>query len=131
MPEWLVTFVEPHTKNGVSTAARPVTLAYHSLLNRTNRVDTHAGLYIVHPKSVHRGYKYPRHTPAAYIYTPVGVTSAIVFDRDLNFRRSSHQKQSVQCRLFRNAVLQPMAPSSSENFVAIIDRSRCKDKQLF
>ena len=60
-----------------------MTLAYHSLLNRTNRVDTHAGLYIVHPKSVHRGYRYPRHTPAAYIYTPVGVTSAIVFELDL------------------------------------------------
>ena len=75
--------LEPHTKNGVSPAARPVTLAYHSLLNRTNRVDTHAGQYIVHPKSVHRGYKYPRHTPAAYIYTPVGVTSAIVFGWDL------------------------------------------------
>ena len=32
------------------------------------------------------------------IYTPVSVTSAIVFDWDLKFRRSNGQKQSVKCR---------------------------------
>ena len=42
--------LEPHTKNGVSPAAHPVTLAYHSLLSRMNRVDTHVGQYIIHPK---------------------------------------------------------------------------------
>lgn len=70
---------------------------------------------------MHRGYTYPRHTPAAYIYTPVGVTSAIVSEQGLNFRRSSCQKQSVQCRLFRNVVL---PPSSSIHLSVYPSRDR-------
>ena len=37
----------------------------------------------MHPKVCFEGMNSPRHTPAAYIYTSVGVTSAFVFERDL------------------------------------------------
>ena len=110
----------------VSPAVRSTTLAVGSLLVRTNRFDT-LGEYIYNaPKSVREGIICPRHTPAAYIYTSVGVTSAFVFEQGLNFRRSSSQKQSVQCRLFRNVVLRPSAPSFSNDIATIFGRTICK-----
>ena len=65
------------------------------------------------------------------IYTSVGVTSAYVFEQGLNFRRSSSQKQSVQCRLFRNVVLRPSAPSSSENIAAVTGRMHRQKYKIF
>ena len=57
-----------------------MTSAYHSLTYRMNRFDTLGSIYNT-PKSVREGIVSPRHTPAAYEYTTVGVTSVIVFDR--------------------------------------------------
>ena len=51
------------------------------------------------PKSVREGILLALGTlRLRMIYTSVGVTSAFVFDRVLNFRRSKGQKQSLQCR---------------------------------
>ena len=54
-------------------------LALGSHLNRTNRFDTHAGVYTNAPKSVREGTNTPG-TPRLPIYTPVGVTSAFVLN---------------------------------------------------
>ena len=42
-------------------------------------LNTHAGLYIMHPKSVREGIVHPLHTPGVYT-TPVAFISAIALD---------------------------------------------------
>ncbi len=42
-------------------------------------MNTHAGQYIMHPKSVREGTIRPLHTPGVYT-TPVAFTSAFVFE---------------------------------------------------
>ena len=100
--------LEPHTKNGVSPVAHSVTLAYHSLLSRMNRVDTHVGQYIIHPKVCVRVQVPSAHPGCIPIYTRRRHLCYCLWLR-IDCGSSSHQKQSVQCRLFRNVavLLQP------------------------
>ena len=84
------------------------------------------GVYTKAPKSVRKGTSTLGTLRLRMIYTSVGVTSAFVFVQGLNFRGSSGQKQSVQCRLFRNVVLRPSAPYTSVYIVATRGRCDCK-----
>ena len=67
----------------------------------------------MHPKVCVRAYLALGTLRLRTIYTSVGVTSAIVFVQGLNFLGSNSQKQSVQCRFFRNVVLHPTTTSYS------------------
>ena len=71
-------------------------------------LNTHAGQYIMHPKSVHEGKVSPQHTPGVYT-TPVAFTSAFVLTGLSFVEVSDSQKQSIN-DAFQYVVVPPITP---------------------
>ena len=106
-------------KRGIYTCSF-VTLAVGSHPNRTNRIDTHAGVYTkCTQKCASKSMISPRHTPAAYIHTRRRHLCICLW---LGFEfptfKSPKTKRTVS--LFQYVVLRPVALLSSESIFANI-----------
>ena len=117
-------------KRGIYTCPS-VTLAVGSHPNRTNRIDTHAGVYTkCTQKCASKSMISPRHTPAAYIHTRRRHLCICLW---LGFEfptfKSPKTKRTVS--LFQYVVLRPPAQYTSVYIPAATGRCRCKITKSF
>ena len=117
-------------KRGIYTCPS-VTLAVGSHPNRTNRIDTHAGVYTkCTQKCASKSMISPRHTPAAYIHTRRRHLCICLW---LGFEfptfKSPKTKRTVS--LFQYVVLHPPTPSPSDDIPAAWGRCDCKSTKSF